>query len=342
MAGETVPNMVIAKVGDDGRMALYNNTGSVDVVVDVLGWFSAGGSAFQALIPRRVLDTRQTSSLVGSTEMDVSIAGVGGVPLSGVGVVALNVTVTNPSGASFLTVWPTGVGRPTASNVNFVGGQTVPNMVIVKLGAGGRISLFSPTPSADVVIDVFGWFPAGGAFAGITPARLMDTRGAVAGVKGLSPGTSWQWQIDGGPIDETVLDSAANTKKMYYIDLFTSDAVNDPTPALEGHHGRVLHGDGWLGGFRPDAGSYPAAVLGKTLSGFPDERLVDIRRLDVLLPIIAARLDLAAQQGMRRHRTRPRRHVHVQHRVPVDDEGSNSPSTRRLPLAHRARHVGSG
>ena len=49
--------------------------------------------------------------------------------------------------------------------------------------------------------------------------------------------------------------------------------------------------------FRPDASSYPAAVLGNPLSGYPDERLVDIRRLDVLLPIMTARLDLARGKG---------------------------------------------
>ena len=308
VAGQEVPNMVIAKVGQDGRVAVYNDRGSVDVVVDVIGWFAAG-SAFNALPPARVLDTRQASSLVGGVEREVLIAGLGGVPASGVGGVALNVTVTNPTDASFLTVWPTGVARATSSNLNFVSAQTVPNMVMVKLGTGGRISLFSPTPTADVVIDVLGWFPADGGFVGLTPARLMDTRRAApvaAGGKGLTPGTSWQWQIDGGPIDETVLDAVANTKKMYDIDMFTSDAST-----IQRLHAKgitvvcYLETGGWES-FRPDANSYPAAVLGNPLSGYPDERLVDIRRLDVLLPIMTARLDLARQQGVRRHRTGPR------------------------------------
>ena len=299
VAGQEVPNMVIAKVGQDGRVAVYNDRGSVDIVVDVIGWFAAG-SAFNPLTPARVLDTRQATSLVGGVDREVPIAGLGGVPPSGVGGVALNVTVTDPSDPSFLTVWPTGVRRPTSSNLNFVGGQTVPNMVIVKPGSGGRISLFSPTPSADVVIDVLGWFPVDGGFVGLTPARLMDTRGpapVAAGVKGMTPGTSWQWQIDGGPIDETVLDAVGNPKKMYDIDMFTSDAST-----IQRLHARgitvvcYMETGGWEN-FRPDASSYPAAVLGNPLSGYPDERFVDIRRLDVLLPIMAARLDLARGKG---------------------------------------------
>ena len=299
IAGQEVPNMVIAKVGQDGRVAVYNDRGSVDIVVDVIGWFAAG-SAFNALTPARVLDTRQATSLIGGVEREVSIAGLGGVPSSGVGGVALNVTVTDPSEPSFLTVWPTGVGRPTSSNLNFDWGQTVPNMVIVKLGTGGRISLFSPTPSADVVIDVLGWFSDDGGFTGLTPARLIDTRGATpvaAGVKGLTPGTSWQWQIDGGPIDETVLDAVGNTKKMYDIDMFTSDAAT-----IQRLHAKAItvvcyvETGGWES-FRPDASSYPAAVLGNPLSGYPGERFVDIRRLDVLLPIMRARLDVARAKG---------------------------------------------
>ena len=49
--------MVIAKVGDGGQVSIYNNTGSVDVVVDVLGWFPSG-STYNSLVPARLLDTR--------------------------------------------------------------------------------------------------------------------------------------------------------------------------------------------------------------------------------------------------------------------------------------------
>ena len=112
------------------------------MVVDVLGWFPSG-STFNALVPARLLDTRLTSSLVGGATTDVSIAGQPGGPPAAASAVALNVTVTDPAGPSFLTVWPSGSGRPLSSNLNFVAGQTVPNMVIVKLGTDGKISLFT-------------------------------------------------------------------------------------------------------------------------------------------------------------------------------------------------------
>ena len=296
VAGQTVPNMVVAKVGAGGQVSIYNNTGSVDVVVDVLGWFPAS-SAFTPLIPARLLDTRLTTSIVGGTTTDVAITGQPGGPPTGAGAVVLNVTITNPAGPSFLTVWPTGSTRPLSSNLNFVGGQTVPNLVIVKLGTGGKISLFTPTPSADVVIDVLGWFPVSGSFAGLVPARLMDTRSASGPVGALTPGTSWQWQIDGSTINETVLDGVSNPKKMYDIDMFATDSATIGRLHAKGIYVVCYVETGSWENFRPDATSYPQSVLGNNLVGFPNERLVDIRQIAVLQPIIAARFDLAKSKG---------------------------------------------
>ena len=56
-ARTTVANSVIAKVGANGRVSLFNYDGAVDVLVDVQGWFPSG-SAYVPLVPSRVLDTR--------------------------------------------------------------------------------------------------------------------------------------------------------------------------------------------------------------------------------------------------------------------------------------------
>ncbi|MEY2415127.1 MAG: hypothetical protein QOH53_461 [Ilumatobacteraceae bacterium] len=292
VAGQTVPNLVVAKVGDGGQVSIYNNTGAVDVVVDVLGWFPSGG-AFTPLMPARLLDTRSGSSIVGAATRDVQISGLPGGPPSGAAAVALNVTVTNPGAPSFLTVWPSGNGRPLASNLNFSFGQTVANTVIVKLGTNGKVSLFTPA-NADVVIDVLGWFPATGSFSGVVPARLMDTRREPSP---LTPGTSWQWQIDGSTIDETVLDGVANPKKMYDIDMFTSNAGTIQRLHAKGIYVVCYVETGAWENNRPDASSYPQSVLGNAVPGYPNERLVDIRQIAVLQPIMAARFDQAKAKG---------------------------------------------
>lgn len=90
--------------------------------------------------------------------MDLPVIGRGGVPSSGATAVALNVTATNPSAASYITVYPAGQVRPLASNLNMVAGQTIPNMVIVPLGADGKVTIFDNAGTTDIVVDVLGWW----------------------------------------------------------------------------------------------------------------------------------------------------------------------------------------
>ena len=82
------------------------------------------------------------------------------MPASGVSAVVLNVIATEPTAVSFLTAFPTGQVRPLASNLNFRGGQTVPNLVAVKLGSGGKVSLFNAAGGVHAIADVAGWYEA--------------------------------------------------------------------------------------------------------------------------------------------------------------------------------------
>ena len=186
VAGVTVPNMVIVPVGTAGQVSLFNATGSTHLLVDVLGWFPTGAS-FTGLVPARVMDTRVGGTTIDhafegigargpASTIDMTILNRGGVPSSGVGAVALNITSVAPTTDSFVTVWPTGATKPNASNLNLRAGVNVPNMVIVPVGTGGAISLFNANGSTHLLVDVLGWFPAGDAFTGLVPARVMDTR----------------------------------------------------------------------------------------------------------------------------------------------------------------------
>jgi hypothetical protein len=71
--------------------------------------------------------------------------------------VILNVTATNTTAASFFTVYPTGTAQPLASDLNWIGGKTVPNLVVVKLGTAG-VALFNQFGSADAIVDILGYF----------------------------------------------------------------------------------------------------------------------------------------------------------------------------------------
>ena len=168
VAGQTVPNRVIVKVGTAGMVSFYNAAGRVDVIADVAGWFSdttAGGTGagFNPLTPTRILDTRDGTggfhARVGQTPIALTVSTVGG-SISGTAptAVVLNVTVANPSTPSFLTLWPDGATRPTASDLNFLAGQVTSNLVVVKVGANGKIGIFNAAGTTDVIIDVVGWY----------------------------------------------------------------------------------------------------------------------------------------------------------------------------------------
>ena len=89
--------------------------------------------------------------------MRVPVRGEAGVPGNATAVIA-NVTAAGAHGFGFLTVFPTGVAVPSSSNVNYQwAGQNVPNLVMVKLGADGSISVRGGEAPANVVVDVFGY-----------------------------------------------------------------------------------------------------------------------------------------------------------------------------------------
>jgi hypothetical protein len=169
--GQTVPNRVMVPVGTNGQVSVYNPAGSVDVVVDVGGYFtdasdaSATGSQFTPTTPARITDTRSGSgepnaghNLGPGATLGVQVSGDGGVPTSGVTAAVLNVTATNSTQQSYLTVWPTGASQPNISDLNWAPGETVANLVVVKLGPDGSVQVYNAAESVDVVVDVTGWY----------------------------------------------------------------------------------------------------------------------------------------------------------------------------------------
>jgi len=204
-AGATVANLVVVPVGADGTVSLFNGSvGTTDLVADVTGYYLAGAlttpGAFAPLAPARLLDTRAglgapMAPVAPSGTVHLAVLSHGGVPASGVSAVVLNVTATGPTAAGYITAYPGGTTRPTASNLNFAPGATVANVVVVPVGADGTVSLFNGSVGAtDLVADVAGYFVAGastttGAFAALAPARLLDTRAGIGAPAGpVAPG----------------------------------------------------------------------------------------------------------------------------------------------------------
>jgi hypothetical protein len=191
-AGEVRPNLVTVGVSAGGAVDLRLNGGTADLVADVVGYYGNGvglgasGSRYSPQVPYRILDSRNGTGGYGSpwgqgVTRDLTLTGV---PTDATAVV-LNVTATNPTGSTFATLWPSGTGRPDASNLNVVPGQTSPNLVIVGIGANRKVSLYNNGGNTDFVADVAGWYGGTGATMVFTPAasptRLLDSRTGVGG-----------------------------------------------------------------------------------------------------------------------------------------------------------------
>jgi hypothetical protein len=106
----------------------------------------------------------------------------------------------------------------------------------------------------------------------------------------LPPRVSWQIQYT-GEIDIS-LD----------VDVFNLDLFDTTPDVIDTLHQRGVFvicyfSAGSYEDWRPDSSQFPTEVLGKDLEGWPGEKWLDIRRLDLLAPIMEARLDLAVQKG---------------------------------------------
>lgn len=103
--------------------------------------------------------------------------------------------------------------------------------------------------------------------------------------------TQWQWQLTGIPIDQSF------DVEMYDIDMFENDASTVAELQAEGRRVVCYISVGSWEAWRPDADAFPESVLGNEYEGWPGERWLDIRRIDVLGPIMEARLDECEAKG---------------------------------------------
>ena len=103
--------------------------------------------------PARLLDTRAWASAPSAgSVVSVQATGTAGVPADA-DAVFLNVTAVDASGWGFVTVFPCGQPVPGASNLNYSGGQTIPNAVVAKPSPAGQVCLYT-FASTDLLVDI--------------------------------------------------------------------------------------------------------------------------------------------------------------------------------------------
>jgi hypothetical protein len=195
--------------------------GSARVVAAPAPTTLAGGGEFHPLNPARIYDSRDYSGgpinepapgahaiSFGHSKFNVQVLGQGGIPTDIGKVLALSVsiTVSDSSSAGVLSAYGSGSTPASLSSIlNFNAGDIVSNLAILSPGADGALTvdLYGGSGTAQVLIDVFGWFSTSSEDAGadngarlipVNPGRIVDTRDgtnlAATGANPIGPGAS--------------------------------------------------------------------------------------------------------------------------------------------------------
>ena len=231
-AGDTRPNRVIVPVNSsNGQVSIFNDLGTVDVVVDANGYYTdstasaTAGSLFTPIAPTRFEDTRTDGHTIPNMgTLTLQIGGALGVPANATAAVE-NVTDDNATQASYFTVWPGGT-RPLSSDLNFAPGLINPNMVQTTLDSSGNERIFNCCGSADAIVDVFGYFAPSS--SGPPPGNQTYT------VSGPSPGASMMVStgtaMTAGQVTYTVTGFNSTNTPSGHVDiaLFPATGANAP------------------------------------------------------------------------------------------------------------------
>lgn len=163
--GQTISNTVIVPVATNGKIELYNGaaSGSVDLVADVAGYFSAGSTtAYMPVAPYRAWDSRESGSsgLAPGSTTPYDLDDFAGYRLPAAATMITNITVTNVTGNGYVTAYPWGTARPGVSNLNYLKGQTVATLSLqATTGPDQEIGVYNASAgTGDLILDVYGYF----------------------------------------------------------------------------------------------------------------------------------------------------------------------------------------
>ncbi|HWJ42621.1 MAG TPA: endo alpha-1,4 polygalactosaminidase [Solirubrobacterales bacterium] len=128
------------------------------------------------------------------------------------------------------------------------------------------------------------------ALATMLVVSLLLAPGVAARWQPKPTTAAWQWQLQ-GKIDTSI------EAGVYEVDGFEVAAVTVARLHRRGRKGICYLDVGSWESYRPDAGRFPKSVIGRAYEGYPDERWLDIRRIDLLAPVLRQRFDLCRRKG---------------------------------------------
>lgn len=272
-ARNTRANSVVVALSPDRRVTLYNNSGNTHLVADLSGYYKAEpANRYDTINPRRVLDTRSGAPL---GPRGVGVLNLSSFVPAGATAVTFNMTGVGATASTFLTAYPNGQTRPTASNINLAPGEVVPNQVTVQIGSNRSIALYNNSGNADVIIDLVGYYSPDGTyeFIAISPSRAWDSREDY----GLEPDffvglTGW-----GGESDPVALHAIAgnvtgvNATAPGFVTLWPGGQPKPNASTLNVVPGQVVANAVTVGiGYEPDPGIQDRSVNFANSAGYVD------------------------------------------------------------------------
>ena len=293
---DVVAHSTIVPVDASGAFCIATRV-AANLIVDITGRFVEGGG-YHPVGPTRWVDTRSASGPVasgGRLQLDIDdLADELDGAAATTAAVALSVTATGTTGPGYLRVAATcgadGDDTPSTSNVNHLGGDTVPNLVVAELDASGRLCVEALTRT-DVLVDLLGVFDRSAGVVASRPDRVFDSRdtgrtlapGAVRTLRASDLG------VEAGTSGLVLNVTAVGADRPGYATVFPCDGagggtsqLNMPGPGAVSNAVLVAADD--AGAVCVSASAATDLVvdvmgtLGDDFTGMPPERLLDTRR----------------------------------------------------------------
>jgi hypothetical protein len=240
-AGWTGANLVTVPVGSNGKVNLYNASGTVDLIADLQGWYASsksispsygeGGAYLPSEVPIRVMDTRKDGGvhhpLAAGEGVEVAVGLGNALPVNQIHALTISLTATGVHATGYLTATDLASDPTRSSTLNLHPGVTTGNMAIVPVTecseswctdpSGGAVVVFGvyngSSGSTDVLVDVAGAyvhdFYSELRFHTLAPTRIVDTR-IKKGTTTLGPAESHNIYSPSSVADDDTRALAAN------------------------------------------------------------------------------------------------------------------------------------
>lgn len=247
VAGKNRANLVTVPVGSDGRLRVYNATGTTHVVADVMGYYYGQaetndghqtGSKYFTIDPERLFDSRSDGGALSPGEQ-LTVSSDFGADAENVAALAMNVTALGGSRPGYLSAGSTYFNGnvPAYSTLNYSTGQVVANMAVGGSGVSGTAVGFTVTNGGSgtvhVLLDLVGIYLYGQSdglrFRPLAPRRIIDTRSGIGGpAQPIGPGEARQQKAPSTVAGSDTFALVANTTVVRpnastYVTLYDND-----------------------------------------------------------------------------------------------------------------------